>query len=84
MQRYSNLIMGLVCGIVLTFLNNQIVHNSLIDIFSLFNPATNSKMSLFLVQWSSRLIIFLSFIGIIITIIYLIRILKVVLINKQS
>ena len=84
MQRYSNLIMGLVCGIVLTLLNNEIVHNSLINIFSLFNPITNSKVSLFLVQWSSRLIIFLSFIGIIITIIYLLRILKVVLINKQS
>ncbi len=84
MQRYSNLIMGLVSGIVLTFLNNEIVHNSLINIFSLFNPITNSKLSLFFVQWSSRLIIFLSFIGIIITIIYLILILKVVLMNKQS
>lgn len=86
MQKYSNLIMGLVCGIVLTFLNNEIVHNSLISIFSLFNPVTvgNSKVSLFLVQWSSRLINLLSFIGIFITLTYLIRILKVVLMNKQS
>lgn len=82
MQKYSNLIMGLMCGIVLTFLNNEIVHNSLINIFSLFNPASNSKVSLFLVQWSSRLIIFLSFIGIIITLTYLLQILIVVLKNK--
>lgn len=82
MQKYSELIMGLISGIVLTFLNNGIVHQSLINIFTLFNPSNNSKISLFLVQWPFRLIVFLSFIGIIITITYLIRILKIVLRNK--
>lgn len=84
MQKYSNLIMGLICGIVLTSLNNQTVLGSINSIFTLFNTGINNKVSLFLLQWSSRLIIFLSFIGIFITITYLIRILKVVLMNKQS
>lgn len=84
MQKYLDLILGLISGIVLIFLNNELVHETIISIFTLFNPATDSKVSLFLVQWSSRFIIFLSFIGIIITITYLLLILKTILISKQS
>ncbi len=75
MQKYSDLIMGLICGIILTLLNNDIVHGSLGSIFTIFNPTNLSSISMFLISWSSRLIIILSFIGIFITIIYLILIL---------
>lgn len=84
MQKYLDLIMGLISGIALTFLNNDIVHESIISIFTIFNQVNDSKISLFLVVWSSRLIIFLSFIGIIITIAYSLVILKAILIRKQS
>ena len=84
MQKYSELILGLICGIVLTLLNNELVNGTMISIFTLFNPVTDSKISLFLVQWSSRFIIFLSFIGIIVTITYLLLILKTILLSKQS
>ena len=84
MKKYSELIMGLICGIVLTFLNNELVHGTLIEIFTFFKSLNDSKISLFLVQWSSRFIIFLSFIGIIITITYLLLILKTILIGKES
>lgn len=75
MQKYSGLIMGLICGIILTLLNNDIVHGSLGSIFTIFNPTNLSSISMFLISWSSRLIIILSFIGIFITIIYSILIL---------
>lgn len=75
MQKYSDLIMGLICGIILTLLNNDIVHGSLGSIFTIFNPTNLSSISMFLIFWSSRLIIILSFIGIFITIIYSILIL---------
>ncbi len=75
MQKYSDLIMGLICGIILTLLNNDIVHGSLGSIFTIFNPTNLSSISMFLISWSSRLIIILSFIGIFITIIYSILIL---------
>jgi hypothetical protein len=84
MQKYLDLIIGLISGIALTFLNNDIVHESIISIFTIFNQVNDSKISLFLVVWSSRLIIFLSFIGIIITITYSLVILKAILIRKQS
>ncbi|WP_252244868.1 hypothetical protein [Clostridium sp. VAP33] len=69
MQKYSDLIMGLICGIILTLLNNDIVHGSLGSIFTLFDPTNLSSISMLLISWSSRLIIILSFIGIFITII---------------
>ncbi|AIY82127.1 hypothetical protein ACTFIN_14855 [Clostridium cagae] len=69
MQKYSDLIIGLVCGIVLTLLNNDIVHRSLGSIFTLFDPNNLNTITIFLIFWSSRLIIILSFIGILITII---------------
>lgn len=75
MQKYSDLIMGLICGIILTLLNNDIVHGSLGSIFTIFNPTNLSSISMFLISCSSRLIIILSFIGIFITIIYSILIL---------
>lgn len=75
MQKYSDLIMGLICGIILTLLNNDIVHGSFGSIFTIFNPTNLSSISMFLISWSSRLIIILSFIGIFITIIYSILIL---------
>lgn len=84
MRKYSELILGLISGIVLTFLNNELIHETIVSIFTLFNPVTDSKISLFLVKWSSRFIILLSFIGIIITITYLLLILKNILISRQS
>ena len=84
MQKYLDLIMGLISGIALTFLNNDIVHESITSIFTIFNPVNDSKISLFLLVWASKLIVFLSFIGIIITIAYSLGILKAILIRKQS
>lgn len=84
MRKYSELILGLISGIVLTFLNNELIHETIVSIFTLFNSVTDSKISLFLVKWSSRFIILLSFIGIIITITYLLLILKNILISRQS
>ena len=84
MEKYFELILGLISAIVLNCLNNELVHGSIASIFTLFNPVNDSKISLFLVQWWSRLIIFLSFVGIIVTIVYSLGILKTILISKQS
>ncbi|WP_252235786.1 hypothetical protein [Clostridium sp. ZS1] len=81
MQKYSDLIMGLICGIILTLLNNDIVHGSLGSIFTIFDPTNLGSISMLLISWSSRLIIILSFIGIFITIIYSILILIKVIKN---
>ena len=37
MKEYINLLMGLIAGLSLTFLNNSIVHESLNNIFTLFD-----------------------------------------------
>ena len=37
MKEYINLLMGLIAGLSLTFLNNSIVHESLNNIFTLFS-----------------------------------------------
>ena len=52
MKEYRDLIMGLVAGLALTFLNNNGVHDSLSYIFTLFDP-TNFKF-LFLARWISN------------------------------
>lgn len=74
MKEYLNLVMGLVAGLALTFLNNNIVHDSLNSIFTLFDP-TNLDF-IFISSWISRFIIIISFMGIFITIVYSFLILK--------
>ena len=74
MKEYLNLIMGLVAGLALTLLNNNIVHSSLNSIFTLFDP-TNTDF-IFILSWISRFIIMISFVGIFITIAYSFLILK--------
>lgn len=74
MKEYTDLIMGLVAGLALTFLNNNIVHDSLNSIFTLFDPTNFDFM--FISGWISRFIIMMSFIGIFITITYSFLILK--------
>lgn len=83
MQKYSDLIMGLISGIVLMFLNNNIVSTTLISIFTLFNPINSNKISIFLFTWSLRIITLLSFIGILITLTYTFLILKKLLIKNK-
>lgn len=51
MEKYFELILGLISAIVLNCLNNELVHGSIASIFTLFNPVNDSKISLFLVQW---------------------------------
>jgi len=80
MQKYLNLLMGLVSGLVLMFLNNEIVRKSIITIGMQFDPV--SPISIFIIDWLSRIVILLSFIGIFITIIYAILILKRALKNN--
>lgn len=79
MQKYLDLLMGLVSGLVLMFLNNEIVLTSINKIATLFNPKNTSSISIFIMSWLSRTVILLSFIGIFVTIIYAILILKRVL-----
>lgn len=79
MQKYLDLLMGLVSGLVLMFLNNEIVLTSINKIATLFNPINTSSISIFIMSWLSRTVILLSFIGIFVTIIYAILILKRVL-----
>ena len=74
MKEYLNLVMGLVAGLALTFLNNNIVHDSLNSIFTLFDP-TNLDF-IFISSWISRFIIIISFMVIFITIVYSFLILK--------
>ena len=74
MKEYIDLIMGLVAGLALTFLNNNIVHDSLNCILTLFDPTNLDFM--FISGWASRIIIMISFIGIFITIYYSFLILK--------
>jgi len=68
MEKYINLIMGLVSGSALMLLNNDIVHNSLSTFIRFFDPMLENHVMIFILVWSSRLIIILSLIGIIITI----------------
>ncbi|AOR22248.1 hypothetical protein [Clostridium taeniosporum] len=82
MQKYTDLIMGLVCGIVLTLLNSNLVHEILGSIFTLFDPTNLNTISIFLLSWSSRIITILSFLGVFITITYSILILKKVVKNN--
>lgn len=77
MKEYLNLIMGLVAGLALTLLNNNIVRSSLNSIFTLFDP-TNTDF-IFISSWVSRFIVMISFVGIFITIVYSFLILKKVL-----
>ena len=66
MKEYINLLMGLIAGLSLTFLNNSIVHESLNNIFTLFDP-TNFDY-IFISGFILRIIIILSGIGVFITI----------------
>lgn len=68
MKKYINSIMGLVSGLTLMILNNDIVHSSLGSVITLFDPTNLNKVTIFLLAWTSRLIVVLSFIGTIITI----------------
>ena len=74
MDKYIDLTMGLVVGLALTFLNNNIVHDSVNCIFTLFDPANLDFI--FISGWISRFIIMISFIGIFITIYYSFLILR--------
>lgn len=58
MQKYGDLIMGLISGIILTALNNSIVQGSLTSIFTLFDPTNVNRVSILLLSWVSRLIVF--------------------------
>ena len=40
MKEHIDLIMGLVAGLALTFLNNDAVHDSISYVFTLFDPKT--------------------------------------------
>lgn len=82
MEKYTDLIMGLISGIVLMFLNNDIVNDSVGSIITLFNPINKNKVTLFLVCWGARIITIISFIGVIITITSSFLILKKIIIKK--
>ena len=74
MKEYLNLIMGLVAGLALTFLNNDAVHDSISYVFTLFDPK-NFKF-LFIGSWMSTVIYIISFIGIFVTVAYSFLILR--------
>lgn len=74
MKEHIDLIMGLVAGLALTFLNNDAVHDSISYIFTLFDPK-NFKF-LFIGSWMSTVIYIISFIGIFVTVAYSFLILR--------
>ena len=74
MKEHIDLIMGLVAGLALTFLNNDAVHDSISYVFTLFDPK-NFKF-LFIGSWMSTVIYIISFIGIFITVAYSFLILR--------
>ena len=74
MKEHIDLIMGLVAGLALTFLNNDAVHNSISYVFTLFDPR-NFKF-LFIGSWMSTVIYIISFIGIFVTVAYSFLILR--------
>ena len=79
MKEHIDLIMGLVAGLALTFLNNDAVHDSISYVFTLFDPK-NFKF-LFIGSWMSTVIYIISFIGIFVTVAYSFLILKKILKN---
>ena len=74
MKEHIDLIMGLVAGLALTFLNNDAVHDSISYVFTLFDPK-NFKF-LFIGSWMSTVIYIISFIGIFVTLAYSFLILR--------
>ena len=74
MKEHIDLIMGLVAGLALTFLNNDAVHDSISYVFTLFDPK-NFKF-LFIGTWMSTVIYIISFIGIFVTVAYSFLILR--------
>ena len=74
MKEPIDLIMGLVAGLALTFLNNDAVHDSISYVFTLFDPK-NFKF-LFIGSWMSTVIYIISFIGIFVTVAYSFLILR--------
>ena len=74
MKEHRDLIMGLVSGLALTFLNNDAVHDSISYVFTLFDPK-NFKF-LFIGSWMSTVIYIISFIGIFVTVAYSFLILR--------
>ena len=74
MKEHIDLIMGLVVGLALTFLNNDAVHDSISYVFTLFDPK-NFKF-LFIGSWMSTIIYIISFIGIFVTVAYSFLILR--------
>ena len=74
MKEHIDLIMGLVSGLALSFLNNDAVHDSISYVFTLFDPK-NFKF-LFIGSWMSTVIYIISFIGIFVTVAYSFLILR--------
>ena len=74
MKEHIDLIMGLVSGLALTFLNNDAVHDSISYVFTLFEQK-NFKF-LFIGSWMSTVIYIISFIGIFVTVAYSFLILR--------
>ena len=74
MKEHIDLIIGLVSGLALTFLNNDAVHDSISYVFTLFDPK-NFKF-LFIGSWMSTVIYIISFIGIFVTVAYSFLILR--------
>ena len=74
MKEHIDLIMGLVAGLALTFLNNDAVHDSISYVFTIFDPK-NFKF-LFIGSWMSTVIYIISFIGIFVTVAYSFLILR--------
>ena len=74
MKEHIDLIMGLVAGLALTFLNNDAVHDSISYVFTLFDPK-NFKF-LFIGSWMSTVLYIISFIGLFVTVAYSFLILR--------
>lgn len=80
MRDLLKLVMGLISGFALLFLNTEIVHDTIGKVTTMFNPERISILGIFL----SRVCILLSFIGLFVIIIYIVLILKKIIFEKED
>lgn len=82
MHKYLNLIMVLISGLTLTFLNNQLVSKTITEVSTFYDPTDIHSIFFKIGVWISRGIGILSFLGIFISIVCTILILIKALTNR--
>lgn len=68
MEKYRELVMGMISGIALIFLNSDLVSRTLTHMINFFVPQVSNRINITLCYYVSIIMIILSFMGICITI----------------